>query len=201
MNKGIGAGGANTNHNGKSFETKTDNESRLCGFEKKNIGNTHYMEKDNMVFLSQGALKKYFKHFFKMEMIRCPDEAYLIKEGDKYILKILEKKCQNVEGSVIEKLCLGQYIKEEYKSCLDSRFTVEYAFCLSSFLKQKYLSETIKYGFLREYNERNKIHVLFGDDPDYYEKLDHWIQGGPVLESFRHDSIRSSFVLDSGDLE
>jgi hypothetical protein len=176
-NKGTGAGGAKTNLHGKAFERSTENvfgEKKIIG-QKKLFGNAYYMEKDNIVLLTQGALKKYFKHFFKKEMIRCPDEAYLIRNGDNYTLKILEKKCQNVEGSVIEKLCLGQYIKEEYQSCLDSRFTVEYAFCLNSFLKQKYLSDTIKYEFLRQYNERNHIQVFFGDDPDYYEKLDNWI--------------------------
>ena len=36
-NKGTGAGGAKTNHNGKNFDDKTDNEQRLLenGYTKK----------------------------------------------------------------------------------------------------------------------------------------------------------------------
>ena len=39
QNKGTGAGGSNTNHNGIAFEKKTDNEIRLLsnGFIRKNI--------------------------------------------------------------------------------------------------------------------------------------------------------------------
>ena len=42
INKGTGAGGANTNINGKGFEQNTENEERLIsqkGFIRKNIPN------------------------------------------------------------------------------------------------------------------------------------------------------------------
>lgn len=171
-NKGTGAGGAKTNLHGKSFESKTEN---LNGFIQKKIGNTCYYEKDNIIFLRQGELKQYFKKVFQKELIRHPDEAYLIRQGDQYTLKILEKKNQNVEGSVIEKLGLGAFYKEEYEWCLGTQFKVEYAYCLSNFLKQKYLSNTLKFNFLREKNKRNNIEVLFGDDDDYQEKLNDWL--------------------------
>jgi len=85
------------------------NESRLIsnGFIRKNIPGKsgkydYYLEKietpiKNVVYLTQGGLKSYFAHFFKKEMIRSPDEAYLFRDGDSYILKVLEKKNQNVE--------------------------------------------------------------------------------------------------------
>jgi hypothetical protein len=169
-NRGTGAGGAKTNLHGKAFESKTEH---LTGFIQKRIG----YEKDNIILLRQGELKQYFRKTFQKELIRHPDEAYLIRQGDQYTLKILEKKNQNVEGSVIEKLGLGAFYKEEYQSCLGPMFKVEYAYCLSSFLKQKYLSNTLKYNFLRDYNERNQIQVLFGDDEDYPEKLNDWLIG------------------------
>jgi len=166
-NKGTGAGGAKTNLHGKAFETKTEHD----GFVQKRIG----YEKDNIVYLKQGELKQYFKKMFQKELIRHPDEAYLIRNGDQYTLKILEKKTQNVEGSVMEKLGLGAYYKEEYEWCVGPQFKVEYAYCLSNFLKQKYLSDTLKFNFLREKNKRNHIEVLFGDDDDYQEKLTAWL--------------------------
>ena len=93
INKGTGAGGSNTNVNGKSFEMKTSNEPRLLdsGFVRKNIPgvgykikNGFYYEKQitpttTVVYLTQGGLKAYFKHFFGKEMCRCPDEAYLFE--------------------------------------------------------------------------------------------------------------------------
>jgi len=170
-NRGTGAGGAKTNLHGKAFEAKTEH---LDGFTQKRIG----YEKDNIVYLRQGELKTYFRKVFQKEMIRHPDEAYLIRNGDQYTLKIIEKKTQNVEGSVIEKLNLGAYYKEEYEWCLGPQFKVEYAYCLSDFLKQKYLSDTLKFNFLREKNKRNNIEVLFGDDEDYQEKLTAWLRVG-----------------------
>ena len=65
------------------------------------------------------------------------------------ILKNLEKKNQNSEGSVIDKLCNAGYFIKEYNSCLNetlnATFTVEYSFCLSQFLKDKYTSNSSKF--------------------------------------------------------
>ena len=184
QNKGTGAGGANTNVNGKGFEKKTDNEARLLaqGFVKKQLDGKgkydYYLEKGNVIYLTQGGLKKYMKQVHKLEMIRCPDEAYLVKDGDNYVLKILEKKNQNVEGSVADKLQIGDYMQYEYEYCLGEAFAsikVDYAFCISEFLKKIYTSDTTKYKILREYNKKNKVSVLFGDDEDYFAQLDKWI--------------------------
>jgi hypothetical protein len=186
-NRGTGAGGANTNANGKTFEKKTENESRLlsAGFIRKNIPgcrgkNDYYLEKSispeiSIVYLTQGGLKSYFAQTFSKQMIRCPDEAYLIRNGNTYILKVLEKKNQNVEGSVADKLQIGDYMKYEYSACIGDSFQVDYAFCISDFLKKLYTSNAEKYNILRAYNAKNGVTVLFGDDEDYYSKLDAWI--------------------------
>lgn len=186
QNRGTGAGGSNTNVNGKSFEEKTENETRLLsnGFIRKKIpgkkgSHDYYLEKietptKSIIYLTQRGLKSYFAHFFQKEMIRCPDEAYLFCDGS-YVLKVLEKKHQNVAGSVSDKLQIGDYMKYEYQECLGENFTVEYAFCISDFLKELYLSDAPKYKILREYNRKNNVSVLFGDDDDYYSNLDEWI--------------------------
>ena len=194
VNRGTGAGGANTNKSGKTFEQKTENESRLLasGFVKKPIVEknkakfNYFLERavsptSSIVYLTQGALKLYFKSVFSVEMHRCPDEAYLFRQGDNYLLKILEKKNQNVAGSVDTKLMAGNGFIRDYKKCLrdaasaGKTFDVQYAFCISDFLKQDYVSDCRKFTNLREILAEDGIAVLFGDDEDYYDHLDAWI--------------------------
>ena len=188
INKGTGAGGANTNVTGKSFEQKTENETRLLanGFIRKQIPgcekntNSYYLIKEkspteNVVYLTQGGLTKYFEHYFKKELCRHPDEAYLFRNGDKYTLKVLEKKNQNTSGSVDTKLLAGKGFIDEYEFLLGEIFTVKYAFCISAFLKKDYIADCLKSKALRYINKKYGIAVLFGDDPNYYETLDGWI--------------------------
>lgn len=194
INKGTGAGGANTNVTGKSFEQKTENETRLLasgftrkpipGYEKNTEGSFYYLIKEtspteSVVYLTQGGLKKYFEHFFKKELCRHPDEAYLFRNGDQYTLKILEKKNQNKSGSVDTKLMTARDFIEEYEDSIeDPNFTVHYAFCVSDFLKKDYVSDKKKWVLLRGRHKKYGIAVLFGDDPNYYETLDTWIYQG-----------------------
>jgi hypothetical protein len=187
INKGTGAGGANTNVNGKSFENKTENESRLLsnGFIRKNIPdcNTKYgfylikeiSSTESIIYLTQGGLKAYFFHYFKKEMCRSPDEAYLFRNGDTYTLKILEKKNQNTAGSVDTKLLAGKGFIDEYEFLLGENFTVRYAFCISAYLKKDYITDSVKSKALRYINKKYGIAVLYGDDDNYYEMLDTWI--------------------------
>ena len=189
-NKGTGAGGSTTNHNGIAFENKTDNESSLIsngfirkyitGKEKNKYG--YYLEKSDakhtIHFMKQDGLKYYMAFFHQKELFRKVDEAYVIRDNltGTITVKILEKKNQNGEGSVADKLCLGHHFKfVEYPSCLGDKFQVEYAFCISIFLKEKYNSDHKKWKIIKESNEKNNIPVFFGDDDDYYSKLDEWI--------------------------
>lgn len=188
-NRGTGAGGANTNINGKSFEKKTDNETRLLlnGFVRKNIPGCsskskygYYLVKDinpteSITYLTQSGLKAYFEYFLNKEMCRYPDEAYLFRNGDTYILKILEKKNQNTAGSVDTKLLAGRGFIDEYEFLLGDNFTVQYAFCISEFLKKDYIADCVKSKALRHINKKYGITILFGDDSNYYETLDVWI--------------------------
>ena len=189
-NKGTGAGGSATNHNGLAFENKTDNESRLLagGFVRKNIPGKektkygYYLENSNEThtyhFVKQNGLKYYMSHFHQKELIREVDEAYVIIDNitGSITVKVLEKKHQNGSGSVEDKLLHGQHFKfEEYPSCLGDQFQVEYAFCISTFLKKQYISKGKKWEILRKVNEKHSIPVLFGDDDDYFVKLDEWV--------------------------
>lgn len=185
-NKGTGAGGANTNFHGKKFEELTNNEHRLlqqeftkCFINKTKYG--YYLEKrigDNrVVFVSQNGLKVYMKHFHDIAMFRCPDEAYIIyQDGNPIItVKILEKKEQNVEGSVIDKLWDGPSFKREYQLVLGDGFHVEYAYCVSDFLKQKLTSSEKKFVILNQIHTEAGIRLLFGSDEDYFDTFDLWL--------------------------
>jgi hypothetical protein len=185
-NKGTGAGGANTNKNGKKFEEKTSNRERLLemGFidNVRQKGNQRFvylhkiMEEYSIVFVEQGYLKKYIKHNYNIDLFRNPDEAYIIEYNDgRKVIKILEKKAQNVDGSVETKLWSGPSLKREYEIVLEELFEVEYCFCVSEFLQKKILSNDKKYVILNTILQESNIPVLFGDDENYFDILDKWI--------------------------
>lgn len=115
------------------------------------------------------------KNKYNIELFRCPDEAYIIEYNNgKKVIKILEKKEQNVEGSVETKLWSGPSLKKEYEIMLGENFEVHYGFCVSEFLKKKLTSNEKKYTILNSILNENNITVLYGDDENYFEKLYIW---------------------------
>ena len=187
INKGTGAGGANTNYFGKKFEAKTNNQIRLLNdgytrhsFTKKpKKAYDYYLSKSfedkTIVFVLQNGLKMYMKNKYNIELFWCPDEAYIIEYANgKKVIKILEKKEQNVEGSVETKLWSGPSLKREYELVLGDDFKVHYGFCVSEFLKKKLTSNQKKYTILNTILNENNIDVLFGDNKNYFETFDIW---------------------------
>ena len=186
INKGTGAGGANTNYYGKKFEEKTNNQQRLLemgytknSFTKKSKKTYDYLSKTfedkTIVFVLQNGLKMYMKNKYNIDLFRCPDEAYIIEyTSGRKVIKILEKKEQNVEGSVETKLWSGPSLKREYELVLGTEFEVFYGFCVSEFLKNKLISNEKKYTTWNKILNETNIIVLFGDDKDYFETFDTW---------------------------
>lgn len=187
INKGTGAGGANTNYYGKKFEEKTNNQKRLLemGYTKNSFTKTpkkaydYYLSKTfedkTIVFVLQNGLKTYMKNKYDIHLFRCPDEAYIIEyTSGRKVIKILEKKEQNVEGSVETKLWSGPSLKREYELVLGAEFVVFYGFCVSVFLKNKLISNEKKYKILNTIFNETNIAVLFGDDENYFETFDTW---------------------------
>jgi len=180
MNKGIGAGGRNTNINGKKFEEKTNNENILIenGYKFNyyaNIKNkfNYYLSKEfenkTIYYTLQNGLKKFIKVKYNIELFRCPDEAYIIEYDDgRKIIKIIEKKEQNVEGSIETKLWSSPSLKREYEIILGEGFNVEYCLCISDFLKNKF-------NILKQILDENNIIILYGDDMDYFIKINEFI--------------------------
>ena len=187
INKGTGAGGANTNFYGKLFEEKTNNKQRLLemgytqhSFTKKPKKEYDYylsktFEDKTIVFVLQNGLKIYMKNKYNIELFRCPDEAYIFEyTSGRKVIKILEKKEQKVEGSVETKLWSGPSLKREYELILGAEFEVFYGFCVSDFLKKKLVSNEKKYTTLNTILNESNIEVLFGDDENYFETFDTW---------------------------
>jgi hypothetical protein len=105
MNKGTGAGSANTNYYGKKFEYQTDNQERLLGIGYNKISlkkkpqkkSDYYLSKTfpdkTIVFVLQNGLKMYMKNKYNIDLFRCPDEAYIIEYiTGRRVIRILEKK-------------------------------------------------------------------------------------------------------------
>jgi len=187
INKGTGAGGANTNYHGKKFEEKTNNQERLLemGYTKHSFTQKpkkvydYYLSKTfedkTIVFALHYGLKTYMKQKYNIDMFRCPDEAFIIEyRSGRKVIKILEKKEQNVEGSVETKLWAGPSLKREYELVLGAEFEVFYGFCVSVFLKNKLISNERKYSILKTIFNESNIDVLFGDDENYFETFDTW---------------------------
>lgn len=179
VNRGVGAGGANTNQTGKTFEDSTDNLLRMCKFGF--VRGAHWIEKqyvDKWVIISkQRDFGRCVKHKYNIDHVyRWPDEAYVIEyPNGRKIIKILEKKMQNREGSVETKIFAGPSLKREYELMFGSVFEVQYGFCVSAFLQKKMTSGTNKYNNLLKILKEHNIPVLFGDDANYFETLDLWI--------------------------
>lgn len=187
INKGTCAGGASTNYYGKMFEEKTNNQQRLLemGYTKNSFTKKpkkvydYYLSKifedKIIVFVLQNGLKMYMKNKYNIDLFRCPDEAYIIEyTSGRKVIKILEKKEQNVEGSVETKLWSGPSLKREYELVLGAEFEVFYGFCVSEFLKNKLISNEKKYTILNTIFNETNIAVLFGDDENYFETFDTW---------------------------
>jgi hypothetical protein len=187
INKGTGAGGANTNLNGLTFERKTSIENKLI--EKNFIKNTinkskngYYFEYNNsdkkFIYLTQDGFKLYLEKEFNINSYRKPDEAFIIIQNNEYNIKILEKKNQNVNGSVEDKLKTGLFNKKEYERIfkkIPHKFNIDYAFCVSKFLQDKFESNNIKYNNMIEIMKEDDIKLFYGEKDNYFDLIFEWI--------------------------
>ena len=190
INKGTGAGGANTNMNGLAYENKTSIETVLIKnnykkyiFNKTKCGYYYkcdLSDKITVMYFTQSGLKNYFKKKYNIEIHRNPDEAFLIKNDGNYILKILEKKNQNTEGSVEDKLKTGCFNRREYELMIgdiidNCPIKIEYAFSISKFLQDKFTSTINKYIIMKKIMDEDNIKIFYGNDSDYFDKIIKWI--------------------------
>ena len=78
INQGTGAGGHQTNKNGKKWENDTCNKNRLLSqgyLYELGIIQKKY-ETHEILYFAQGDLKRYFKKYHDVTIYRNPDEAF-----------------------------------------------------------------------------------------------------------------------------
>jgi len=164
INKGTGAGGANTNINGLQFEEVADLKDRYESIQpsRNRIGSEVTFKGHLRTFIkvNKSALHKYMEKLGEKNMTlkpaagcKFPDEAYIDLERN--IIFIIEKKFQQESGSVDEKLQTGCFKQSHYKG-LFPIFKIYYMYCLSDWFKSDDYESVLKY--LKD----GGIHVFWG---------------------------------------
>lgn len=145
INKGTGAGGANTNINGLQFEEVVDLKDRYESIQtsRNGIGSEVNFKGHLRTFIevSKSALHKYMEKIGEKNMTlkpaagcKLPDEAYI--DLEKKNIFIIEKKFQQTSGSADEKLQTGLFKQLHYKE-LFPNFKIYYMYCLSDWFKRE----------------------------------------------------------------
>jgi hypothetical protein len=181
INKGTGAGGAMTNHNGLNYEDITSLDTHitvLCeetyGKGKNGKGYKVKFNENGKTFikLCKSGLFLYMQTKNEINNIipasgcKQPDEAF-INEEDKTLF-IIEKKFQQTTGSVDEKIQTGVFKKYHY-SQLFNNYKIIYIYCLSDWFKK------IEYSSVLKYLNENGVPIYFGSDIDYKDKITNFI--------------------------
>jgi hypothetical protein len=171
INKGTGAGGANTNKNGLIFEEVVDLKDGYESIQpsRNGIGSEVKFKGQSRTFIevSKSALHKYMEKIGEKNMIlkpaagcKKPDEAYI--DLEKKNIFIIEKKFQQTSGSADEKLQTGCFKQLHYKG-LFPNFKIYYMYCLSDWFKRE--DSALKY--LKD----GGIPVFWGNSETCKEKI------------------------------
>lgn len=166
MAKNISGGGSQTNANGLKFEQETDLRNALLKIPGYIIqGNDLYFNGDFIgiiaskhdlyrVLLEPNGIN--YKDVISKKLL--PDEAiYLEKEKTVFII---EKKFQNVAGSVDEKLQTCDFKKKQYiKLFCPLHIRVEYIYVLSTWFNHPQYTDVLNY------IDENQCHYYFNEIP------------------------------------
>ena len=172
-NRGIGAGGSNTNKNGLGFENKTDILQSIKIIKKEKLTKTQYaiytkINNKNVIILKKCGFIKYFKnkkdYNYNPKNYKALQPDLCILDEENNCINIIEKKFQSCSGSVDEKLQTFQY-KIWLLQQLCPNYEIKYYFCLCNWFKQK------RYEPEMEYFRIHKIRVFWGEDENYLEEL------------------------------
>ena len=168
-NRGTGAGGAQTNKNGLSYESITD-----LGLEYEIISQTKFSKdilfkkNKNLKFTNtnQSQLFKSMDSYVDKNVIKAhgcknPDECFINQE--KKIMFIIEKKFQQSSGSVCEKIQTSDFKIWQYDRTFPE-FKVVYIYCLSDWFKENCKAEL-------EYLEYKNVPVFWGKSVNYKNEI------------------------------
>jgi hypothetical protein len=174
INKGTGAGGANTNKNGLKFEEVTDLKDRYESITTipRRIGSEVTFKGHSprtFIKVSKSSLHKYMEKIDEKNLTlksaagcKKPDEAYIDLERN--IVFIIEKKFQQESGSVDEKLQTGCFKQSHFKGMFPN-FKIYYMYCLSDWFKSD------EYESVLNYLKDGGIPVFWGNSETYKENM------------------------------
>lgn len=165
-NKGTGAGGANTNKNGIPYEKITDLKDEFTILEKNKFFSKIKFKNNEKVFIrtEQSNLFKYMKNHINSNITpahgcKNPDECYIFNDT----IFIIEKKFQQVSGSVCEKIQTPHFKKWQYERTFPN-YNVIYMYCLSDWFRENCKSEL-------EYLNYLNIPIFWGNCKNYKNKI------------------------------
>jgi hypothetical protein len=168
--KGAGAGGAQTNKNGLPYEELTDlkTEYTVVSADKycQHIQFTQCENKKTWIMTGQSKFFKCMdahmdKTVEKAHGCKNPDECYI--DHCSNTIFILEKKFQQVSGSVCEKIQTSEFKRWQYGRTFPD-FRIVYMYCLSDWFKLNCKAEL-------EYLEQKNVPVFWGNDAQYKSKI------------------------------
>lgn len=172
-NRGTGAGGANTNKNGLPYEQLTDlnTEYQVISSDlhhkriqfNKNTDKTFTTTQQSHVFKHMDQYVN--KNIPKAHGCKNPDECF-IDENSKTMF-IIEKKFQQVTGSVCEKIQSPDFKIWQYQRTF-ADYNIVYIYCLSEWFKDNCKAEI-------EYLQYKKIPIFWGNSPTYKEDMVHFL--------------------------
>ena len=173
-NRGTGAGGAKTNKNGLEYEEARDLSSLFTVIktvkEYSEITFDASPDTTPFIYLKKQQFLKYLSSAINTSIpiahgCKQPDECY-INEKTKTIF-IIEKKFQQISGSVCEKLQTAPVKKEHFRELIPA-YKTEYIYCLSPWFKENCKYELIVL-------ERAGIPLFWGDSATYKEDIANYI--------------------------
>ena len=176
-NKGSGAGGSNTNKNGLNYEQMTDLNTEFKTIQEgrywKIIEFTDESGKTKRYKRAcQSNFKKSMMHFNMIDTsvpeghgCKKPDECYI--DYANLAIYIIEKKFQQVNGSVCEKIQTADFKLWQYRRTFP-KFKIHYIYCLSDWFKHNCKAEL-------QYLKEKKVPVFWGNDKEYKTKIKKFI--------------------------
>lgn len=168
LNKGKGAGGKNTNKNGLPYEELTDLKDCYTVIKHNmyedvvkfhNHEKLFYKTRQSNLFK---CMKEHIDHTVtKAHGCKNPDECYINHENK--IMYIIEKKFQQVPGSVCEKIQTYDFKLWQYRRTFPN-FEIVYIYCLSGWFQDNCKAEI-------EYFKETNVPVFWGNSKSYKQDI------------------------------
>lgn len=171
--KGVGAGGSNTNKNGLPYEELTDLGTEYQEHttnETSSVITFNSYPEIKLILTKQSKMFQCMTHAIDETVIKAhgcknPDECYI--DESKKIIFIIEKKFQQVSGSVCEKIQTPDFKIWQYSRTFP-KYKIIYIYCLSSWFEKNCKAEL-------EYLKSKQIQVFWGNSLTYKNDIIQYI--------------------------